>query len=214
MKTGLIYCPKRECFKSPEKRWKKIAELFEDMEAQAEIKNLEVLAGGSFEELFGKYGANESDWSAWLKDNLSEKYGLENLLNYMGELESREDIEKFLNANGDIPTSTISSYINNNRFASGTLSAPAGLARVAENGYEIALLSQGDAVMPHGVSKNLMQWEAYSPTEFAGIIGENKTSQVYHFDNLVLPNVTNADSFIRELQNLPNKALQYSRSRG
>ena len=29
MKTGLIYCPKREGFKSPEKRWKKIAECLE-----------------------------------------------------------------------------------------------------------------------------------------------------------------------------------------
>ena len=101
--------------------------------------------------------------------------------------------------------------IAKNRFASGTLSAPAGFARVAENGYEIALLGKGDAVMPHNVSKNLMEWGKMSPLEYAN--GTTGDSYMYQFDKLVLPNVQNANDFMRELKNLPNKALQFSGGR-
>ena len=99
--------------------------------------------------------------------------------------------------------------INKNRFASGTLNAPAGFARVAENGYEIALLGKGDAVMPHNVSKNLMEWGQYSPRDFVNGGGVSQ----YNFDKLVLPNVHNAHEFVKELQGLPNKALQFSTGR-
>ena len=35
----------------------------------------------------------------------------------------------------------------------------------------------------------------------------------YQFDKLVLPNVVNAEDFMRELKQLPNRAIQSSMSR-
>ena len=198
---------------SPElKAWKEVKELFEDMEVSAEIANLERLVGGSFEGLFGSYGTDIAQWTSFLKENLATKYGLENLLEEMENLQGWEAIQNFLDSNGVVSGSIIEGSIAKNRFASGTLSAPAGFAKVAENGYEIALLGKGDAVMPHNVSENLMAWGAHSPIEYASAIA-NSTSNSFHFDKLVLPNVSDANSLLRELNNLPNKALQYSRGR-
>lgn len=199
---------------SPElKAWREVKDLFDDLEASAEIANLERLVGGTFEELFGGYGTDLSKWTSFIKENLATKYGYENLLEEMEGLEDWEAIQDFLDATGVVSQEKIEASIARNRFATGTLSAPAGFARVAENGYEIALLGHGDAVMPHGVSENLMAWGAHSPVEYASAVGEGANNQVYNFDSLILPNVTNADSFIRELNDLPNRALQYSRGR-
>lgn len=200
---------------SPElKAWKEVQDLFDDLEDLADIKDLENKIGKTKEELFGGFGTNIADWTTWIKNNLATGLGYENLLDVIGDLETREAMENFLQgANDTISESQINSAIDRNRFASGTLSAPAGFARVAENGYEIALLGKGDAVMPHNVSENLMQWGRYNPVEvMQGGVGG--TVENFHFDNLVLPNVTDANGFMRELQNLPNRALQYSRSRG
>lgn len=196
------------------KSWRKVSELFDQMEASAEIANLERLVGSSFESLFGGYGTNLGDWETWLKGSLSEKYGLENLLSDMEELQGWEAIQSFFKGdNATISPEQIAESIAKNSFATGTLSAPAGFAKVAENGYEIALLGKGDAVMPHGVSKNLMEWGQHSPSEFVSMSSGGDVMN-YNFDKLVLPNVTDSNSFIRELHNLPNTALQYSRSRG
>lgn len=195
------------------KSWRKVSELFDQMEASAEVANLERLVGASFGDLFGGFGTNLGDWENWLKNSLSEKYGLENLIAETDELKGYEAIQNFLQGMDDtISEEQILNSIAKNRFATGTLSAPAGFARVAENGYEIALLGKGDAVMPHGVSRNLMEWGQHSPTEFIDM-QENGNITNYAFDSLVLPNVTDANSFVRELHNLPNKALQYSRGR-
>ena len=132
----------------------------------------------------------------------------------MEELQGWEAIQSFFKGdNATISPEQIAESIAKNSFATGTLSAPAGFAKVAENGYEIALLGKGDAVMPHGVSKNLMEWGQHSPSEFVSMSSGGDVMN-YNFDKLVLPNVTDSNSFIRELHNLPNTALQYSRSRG
>ena len=72
-------------------------------------------------------------------------------------------------------------------------------------------LGKGDSVYSNAVSKNLMEWGRYSPAQFSstGIPG----NQIFNFDKIVLPNVHNAETFYRELQNLPNKALQQSTMR-
>lgn len=195
------------------KAWQDILDLFDDLEAQAEIKDLENKIGSTIEALFGGLGTNLDLWTPVVKDILASKLGYENILEEIEELSGYEAIEAYLNANGQIDESKILSAINKNRFATGTLNAPAGLARVAENGYEIALLSRGDAVMPHNISENLMQWGQYSPLEVMQAGGAT-TTQSFNFDKLILPNVTNADQFIRELNNLPNKAIQSAWSRG
>ena len=62
--------------------------------------------------------------------------------------------------------------------------------------------------MPHNISEHLMSWGQYSPNDLISNIGG--ATYAYQFDNLVLPNVTNAQDFIRELKQLPNKAIQTS----
>lgn len=202
---------------SPElQQLKRIKEILEGAEVDAEIANLEARLGKSFEQLFGGLGTDEIAWTNWAQASLSEKFGIENILEEMEELEGWEAIQNFFKgANATISEAQLNSYINNvkNRFATGTLNAPAGLTRVAENGYEIALLGRGDAVMPHNISENLMQWGQYSPLEVMQAGGAT-TTQSFNFDKLILPNVTNADQFIRELNNLPNKAIQSAWSRG
>lgn len=204
---------KKEVEKSPElEAWENIRSMFGQAEIDAEIKNLEVLAGGSFDSLFGKFGTDISKWGDWVKTNLATNYGYENLLNYMDNLEGWKAISNFLGSDGIVNKKQINKYINKNKFASGSLATPAGFARVGEQGYEIALFGKGDAVIPHNVSENLMAWGAHSPVEYASAMA-NTTSNSYHFDSLVLPNVTDANSLLNELNNLPNRALQYSKSR-
>ena len=200
---------------SPElKKWKDILELFGDMEALADIKELENKLGKTSGELFGGMGTDLAQWETFIRSSLATTLGYSSLLDAMDDLEGHDAIVDWLQGVGEtVSDSQIQQAIDKNRFASGTLSAPAGFARVAENGYEIALLGKGDAVMPHNVSENLMQWGRYNPVEvMQGGVGG--TVENFHFDSLVLPNVTDANGFMRELQNLPNRALQYSRSRG
>lgn len=194
------------------KAWKDILELFDDLEEQANIKDLENKVGANASKLFGKYGNNIASWTKWIKNNLATNLGYQNIIDKMEDINYYQDIINYLDNNGLVSSKKISAAINKNRFATGTLNAPAGFARVAEAGYEIALLSKGDAVMPHEISENLMAWGSHSPIEYASAMAST-TSNMYHFDKLVLPNVTNASSLLDELNNLPNKALQYSRSR-
>lgn len=195
------------------KAWKEVLNLFDEMDALAEISRLEQLVGATASQLFGSFGTNLGQWTNWLKDNLATTMGLERLIGDMDEIVGYQNMMGFLGGtNQTISTSQISSYIDRHRFASGTLSAPSGLARVGEQGYEIALLGKGDAVMPHNVSKNLMDWGNYSPLQFAKAtsdVGNN----IYNFDRLVLPNVSNANEFMKELERLPNKAIQFGTSR-
>lgn len=187
---------------------KEILELFEDNEELANIRNLENITGSTYDALFGSLGTDVNLWTRWIQDNLSATNGIGLLLNAMGDIQDPTAMAQFLNANGLIDDSKIKSYINQARFASGTLSTPAGFARVGEQGYEIALLGAGNAIMPHNISEHLMSWGQYSPNDLINNIGG--ATYAYQFDNLVLPNVTNAQDFIRELKQLPNKAIQTS----
>jgi ribosome-binding protein aMBF1 (putative translation factor) len=196
------------------KAWKEVLELFDEMESLAEIKQLEQTVGSTTSSLFGSLGTDSSKWTNWIKDNLATTMGLEGLLTQMEDITSYEDMMKFLQGNNDtISNAQIASSVNKYRFASGTSFVPhTGFARVAEQGYEIAVLGKGDAVMPHNVSKNLMDWGNYSPIEFAKATSDSGDN-VYNFDKLVLPNVANANDFMRELQQLPNRAIQFGTSR-
>ena len=199
--------------KSPElQKWEAISNLFGELEEEANMRDLEVRLGTSAQAVVGGLGTDVAKWTAWIKNNLATGLGYTRIAEAMGELTTAEDIEKFLSgADSTLSQSYINSMINQNRFASGTLSARGGLARVAKNGYEIALLGKGDAVMPHGVSKNLMDWGQYSPRDF--VEQNNGDVKQYNFEKLVLPNVNNAHDFIKELNRLPNQALQFSTGR-
>lgn len=193
--------------------WKNILALFDDADELANIKNLENLTGLIANVDFGKFGTNQSMWANWIKENLSTSNGIGLLLNELSNMEDPDKILALLGASGHISESMVNQYINKSRYASGALRTKAGFARVDEQGYEIALFGAGDSVIPHNLSKNLMEWGQMSPLEYAQAGGVGGDMYNYSFDKLVLPNVHNADDFMRELKNLPNRALQFSGGR-
>lgn len=92
-----------------------------------------------------------------------------------------------------------------------------GLTMVGEKGRELRVLGDGpneaDGIIPNHLTENLMKLGQYSPREWMNSVSKMGTNQCsaqysYAFDSLVLPNVTNADSFISELKNLKNQAIQ------
>ena len=93
-----------------------------------------------------------------------------------------------------------------------------GLTMVGEKGRELRVLgsgtNEGDGIVPNHLTENLMKLGQYSPREWINAIThnpgnqQNSTQYSYVFDSLVLPNVTNADSFISELKNIKNQAIQ------
>lgn len=193
--------------------WKNILALFDDADELANIKNLENLTGLVANADFGQFGTNQSMWSNWIHGNLSTSKGIGLLLNELGDMEDPDKILALLGASGNISESLVNEYINKSRYASGALRTKAGFARVGEQGYEIALFGAGDSVIPHNLSKNLIEWGQMSPLEYAQVGGVGGDMYNYSFDKLVLPNVHNADDFMRELKNLPNRALQFSGGR-
>lgn len=101
-------------------------------------------------------------------------------------------------------------------YANGTTKGY-GLSMVGEKGRELRVLgsgtNEGDGIIPNHLTENLMQLGKFSPSQWLNsIIGKvgGQSSSVYNyaFENLSLPNVTNGQSFINELKNLKNRALQ------
>lgn len=71
---------------SPElQQWKKVKEILEQGEVDAEIANFEARLGKSFEQLFGGFGTDETAWADWVQASLSERFGIENILEEMEE---------------------------------------------------------------------------------------------------------------------------------
>ena len=85
------------------------------------------------------------------------------------------------------------------KHALGTASAPGGLSLVGEQGPELRVLNPGDGVIPADATRNLWDWSSYNPKD---LFGNNTTSNVFHFDNLTLPNVKDAQSFVNGLKQL------------
>lgn len=93
-----------------------------------------------------------------------------------------------------------------------------GLTMVGEKGRELRVLGNGineaDGIVPNHLTENLMKLGQYSPREWINALTHNpgnqecSTQYSYAFDSLVLPNVTNANSFINELKNIKNQAIQ------
>lgn len=197
------------------KPWQDILDLFDQQETLRDIKELENKLGQTTTQLFGGMGTNLTAWTEWVKTNLSTTLGLENILEELGNVEGLKWITEYLNSSMQVDQSKIQAAINKNKFASGTLSAPGGISRVGEHGYELAMLGAGDAVLPHTVSKNLMEIGKYSAVEWKKMLrnSDSETVNQYSFDKLVLPNVKSADDFIRELKKLPNQGIQKVGSR-
>lgn len=192
-----------------------ILDLFDELADASEIKELELALGvGSLTELTGgNLGTNLSAWTKWISQKYANSAGYADLIEQLGNVATSQ-ITDWLTASGNtqVSSSLINQYLNKHSFASGVLSAPGGLSRVGEKlKGELVWLGKGDSVYSNAVSKNLMEWGRYSPAQFSST--GTPGNQIFNFDKIVLPNVHNAETFYRELQNLPNKALQQSTMR-
>lgn len=92
------------------------------------------------------------------------------------------------------------------KYASGTLSAHGGLSLVGEKGPELRILGQGDGIIPANATKNLMEISKYSLKDLLKTNAQNVYS--YMFDKLVLPNVSDAKSFVNELKRFKQYVYQ------
>lgn len=97
-------------------------------------------------------------------------------------------------------------YIPLNTHAKGTLSSQGGLSLVGEEGPELRVLNQGDGIIPSNATKNLIEMSKYSLKDLLASKAQNVYS--YMFDKLVLPNVTDAQSFVNELKRFKQYAYQ------
>lgn len=192
-----------------------VLDLFDELADASEIKELELALGvGSLTELTGgNLGTNLSAWTKWISQKYANSAGYADLIEQLGNVATSQ-ITDWLTASGntEVSSSLVNQYLNKHSFASGVLSAPGGLSRVGEKlKGELVWLGKGDSVYSNAVSKNLMEWGRYSPAQFSNT--GTPGNQIFNFDKIVLPNVHNAETFYRELQNLPNKALQQSTMR-
>lgn len=196
--------------------WQAVVDLFDTLEELSDMKELELKLGiGGITDLTGgDIGTDISKWTKVIKDILIQSNALADVIEVLDGL-SGADIDKLLGkvlegGSHTISSSTLSEYIKNHSFASGTLNSSAGLSIVGENGAELAWLNKGSAVFPNSISKNLMEWGKYNPMQVLDNTSDSTKNQIFNFDKIVLPNVRNADDFYKELQSLPNRAIQQS----
>ena len=93
-------------------------------------------------------------------------------------------------------------------YARGTRHANNGLSLVGENGPELRVLNQGDGILPSGITDNLWRWGSMTPKDMLESLAQRvqNWSQVFNINNVTLPNVRDAQSFVRGLREL---AQQY-----
>ena len=182
-------------------KWKEVLKLFDEYESDFALKNLENQVGATVGQLFGSFGTNTSAWASWIKNNLSTSYGLQNVLDDMENLVDTNDILAYLDGNGQVSNAIIQGAIANNALPA-TYAAAITQAALA-----------GRSVVGSGVGIS-QQSAIASATNGAGVSGMlSQYGNVYNFENLVLPNVTNATEFINELNSLSTTALQASTQR-
>ena len=182
-------------------KWKEVLKLFDEYETDFALKNLENQVGATVGQLFGSFGTDTSAWASWIKNNLSTSYGLQNVLDNMEKLVDTDDILAYLDGNGQVSNAIIQSAISNNAL-------PATYAAAIT---QAALASRSIVGSNMGISQ---QSAIASATSGAGVSGTlSQYGNVYNFENLVLPNVTNATEFINELNSLSTTALQASTQR-
>ena len=187
---------------SPElKQWRDVLKLFDELEADYELKALENKVGSTVGELFGSLGTNTDAWSNWIKQNLSTTQGIEDVLTSLDKLVDTNDIINYLDSNGQVSQAIIDAAIKNNTL-------PATYAAA------ITQMAQGMSAGANTAASLATQSSITAATSGAVVMGNaTQYGNIYNFDNLVLPNVTNANEFTDELNNLSTTALQTTTQR-
>ena len=93
-------------------------------------------------------------------------------------------------------------------YARGTRHANRGLSLVGENGPELRVLNHGDGILPSGITDNLWRWGSMTPKDMLASLAQKAQSwaQTLNINNVTLPNVRDAQSFVSGLIEL---AQQY-----
>ena len=184
------------------KQWQDVLKLFDELEADYQLKALENKVGSTVGQLFGSLGTNTSAWSDWIKQNLSTSQGIGDVLTNLDKLVDTNDIINYLDSNGQVSQAIIDAAIKNNTL-------PATYAAA------ITQMAQGMSAGANTAASLATQSAITAATSSAVVMGNaTQYGNIYNFDNLVLPNVTNANEFIGELNNLSTAALQTSAQRG
>lgn len=184
------------------KQWQDVLNLFDELEADYELKALENKVGSTVGELFGSLGTNTTAWSNWIKQNLSTTQGIDDVLTNLDKLVDTNDIINYLDSNGQVSQAIIDAAVKNNTL-------PATYAAA------ITQMAQGMSAGVNTAASLATQSSITAATSGAVVMGNaTQYGNIYNFDNLVLPNVTNANEFIDGLNNLSTTALQTSTQRG
>ena len=93
-------------------------------------------------------------------------------------------------------------------YARGTRHANRGLSLVGENGPELRVLNHGDGILPSGITDNLWRWGSMTPKDMLASLAQKvqNWAQTLNINNVTLPNVRDAQSFVSGLREL---AQQY-----
>ena len=183
-------------------QWQNVLKLFDEFEADYNLKALENKVGATVGELFGSFGTNTDAWSNWIKQNLSTTQGIGDVLTNLDKLVDTNDIIKYLDSNGKVSQSIINAAIKNNALPTTYAAA-------------ITQMAQGMNTSVNTAANLATQSSITAATSGAVVMGNaTQYGNIYNFDNLVLPNVTNANEFIDGLNNLSTTALQTSTQRG
>ena len=93
-------------------------------------------------------------------------------------------------------------------FARGTRNANSGLSLVGENGPELRVLNHGDGILQSGITDNLWRWGSMTSKDRLESLAQKVQNwvQTFNINNVTLPNVRDAQSFVRGLREL---AQQY-----
>ena len=183
-------------------QWQNVLKLFDELEADYELKALENKVGATVGQLFGSFGTNTGAWSDWIKQNLSTTQGIGDVLTNLDKLVDTNDIINYLDNNGQVSQAIIDAAIGNNVL-------PATYAAA------VTQMAQGMSASVNTAASLATQSSITAATSGAVVMGNaTQYGNIYNFDNLVLPNVTNANEFIDGLNNLSTTALQTSTQRG
>ena len=182
-------------------QWQEVLDLFDELEADYELKVLENKVGSTVGQLFGSLGTNTDAWSKWIKQNLSTTQGIGDVITNLDKLVDTNDIINYLDSNGQVSQAIIDAAIGNNVL-------PATYAAA------ITQMAQGMSAGANTAASLATQSSITAATSGAVVMGNaTQYGNIYNFDNLVLPNVTNANEFIDGLNNLSTTALQTSTQR-
>lgn len=183
-------------------QWQAVLDLFDELEADYELKALENKVGSTVGKLFGSFGTDTGAWSNWIKQNLSTTQGLGDVLTDLDKLVDTNDIIKYLDSNGKVSQAIIDAAVSNNTLPTTYAAA-------------ITQMAQGMSAGVNTAANLATQSSITAATSGAVVMGNaTQYGNIYNFDNLVLPNVTNANEFINDLNNLSTTALQTSAQRG